>query len=100
MFEAEPAFRFNTWEAGVLVHLPDPGVPFGLDLGAIPRDDAGLKELPAFKTFVSLDLGLTDITDAGLTECTKRKNLTSLNLCETRITDAGLRVLAQLTHLT
>ncbi|MDW7995522.1 MAG: leucine-rich repeat domain-containing protein, partial [Gemmatales bacterium] len=64
MVDAVPAFSIGEWRAGLLAQLPDPGIPFGLDLSRIRITDAGLKELAALKNLTTLDLGGTQITDA------------------------------------
>jgi len=117
-----PAFRLRAWQTGLLPNLPEPQVPFGLDLSLRLTDsglvdlrglnnlqwldlretqitDAGLKELAALKNLQWLDLSRTQITDAGLKELAALKNLQWLNLSLTKITDAGLKELAALKNL-
>ncbi|MDW8223592.1 MAG: hypothetical protein RMJ82_11645 [Gemmatales bacterium] len=66
MVDAVPAFSIGGWRAGLLAQLPDPGIPFGLDLSWSRITDAGLKELAALKNLSSLYNSATPITEAGL----------------------------------
>jgi hypothetical protein len=72
-----PAFEYGTpscvpltrqppWKAGVLVKLPDPGVPFALEMWAQPLNDAGLKKLAALKNLQRLALYFTEVTPTGV----------------------------------
>jgi hypothetical protein len=65
---AIPAFRFPKWKDGVIVKLPVPEVPFGLDLSGTEVMDDGLKELAL-------------------------KNLTRLCLCDTKTSDDAVEKL-------
>ncbi|MDW7994154.1 MAG: hypothetical protein RMI91_05825, partial [Gemmatales bacterium] len=49
MVDAVPGFRIRGSRAGLLAQLPDPGIPFGLDLSGSNITNAGLKELAALK---------------------------------------------------
>jgi internalin A len=40
-----PAFRLRAWQAGLLPKLPEPQVPFGLDLTKLPLTDRWLVDL-------------------------------------------------------
>jgi internalin A len=118
-----PAFRLRAWQAGLLPKLPEPQVPFGLDLTRLPLTDrwlvdlrglknvqalnlagrhitdTGLKELAVLENLKWLNLDFTQVTDAGLKELAALKNLQTLNLAVTRVTDAGLKELAGLKNL-
>jgi internalin A len=95
-----PGFRFRLWPRdGVIGKLPDPGVPFGLDLSFTRMTDAGLKEVAKLSNLHVLDLSFTNITDAGLKELAPLQNLHTLNLWHTRITNAGLPHLTKLKKL-
>jgi internalin A len=118
-----PAFRLRALEAGLLAKLPEPQVPFGLDLTKLPLTDrwlvdlrglknvqalnlagrhitdTGLKELAVLENLKWLNLDFTQVTDAGLKELAALKNLQTLNLAVTRVTDAGLKELAGLKNL-
>jgi internalin A len=94
-----PAFRLRAWRAGLLPKLPEPQVPFGLDLTQLPLTDRWLVDLRGLKNLQALDLGGSQITDAGLKELAGLKNLQWLNLWGTQITDAGLKELAGLKNL-
>jgi hypothetical protein len=96
---ALPAFRFHVKE-GDLAKLPDPGVPFGIDLHCWSGTDADLKTLARFKCLHSLNVGgALLLTDAGLRELTALKNLRGLYLFYAPITDAGLKHIAALSDL-
>jgi internalin A len=94
-----PAFRLRAWQAGLLPKLPEPEVPFGLDLTKLPLTDRWLVDLRGLKNLQALDLASTQVTDAGLKELAALKNLQTLNLAGTKITDAGLKELAGLKNL-
>jgi internalin A len=94
-----PAFRFRAWRAGLLPKLPEPQVPFGLDLTELPLTDRWLVDLRGLKNLQALDLAGTQVTDTGLKELAALKNLQGLSLNFTRITDAGLKELAGLKNL-
>src|SRR5262249_19534637 len=105
-----PVFQYGTpscvplaeqppWKAGVLVKLPDPGVPFALEMWGQPLKDAGLKELAHLKSMRMVNLAITLVSDAGMKELAGLKNLQSLSLSSTKVTDAGLKELAGLTNL-
>ena len=94
-----PAFRLRAWQTGLLPNLPEPQVPFGLDL-SLRLTDSGLVDLRGLKNLQGLNLSWnTRITDAGLKELAELKNLQWLDLRETKITDAGLKELAELKNL-
>src|SRR5947209_2526691 len=65
-----PVYRARVaYRDGMLQQLRAPGVPFGLDLGAVGITDGGLKELAALQQLQMLDLTLASkITNAGLKE--------------------------------
>jgi hypothetical protein len=94
-----PVFQFSDWEEGVLVKLPDPGVPFGLCLNLTNVTDAGLKELAGLKSLQALYIAgdehgtESQITDAGLKELAGLKSLQTLDVRGTKVTDAGLKEL-------
>jgi hypothetical protein len=102
-----PAFEFGhgsqfppPWERGVLQKLPDPGVPFALDLSMTTVDDEGLKELAHFKSMQVLLLGLAKgVSDRGMKELAALTNLQSLKLNNTSVSDKGLKDLVTLTKL-
>jgi internalin A len=110
-----PAFRYGTpscvpltkqppWKAGVLVKLPDPGVPFALEMWATPLNDVGLKELAHLKSMRMLKLAITLVSDAGMKELAGLKSLRVLDIGDNGwhtnvISDAGLKHLAGLTNL-
>jgi RNA polymerase sigma factor (sigma-70 family) len=88
------------WRTGVLPKLPDPGVPFALDLSATQVSDADLKELAGFKSLHTLWLGVDkNVSDAGMKELAGLTNLQALDLGNTKVTDAGLKELAGLSNL-
>jgi internalin A len=84
-----PAFRLRAWQAGLLPKLPEPEVPYGLDLTKLPLTDRWLVDLRTLKNLQALDLTGRQVTDAGLKELAALKNLQGLNLNLTKITDAG-----------
>jgi hypothetical protein len=97
---AVPAFRYHREKEGDLAKLPDPGVPFGLDMHCCSMNDAELKELAGLKNLQSLNLGgALLLSDAGLKELTGLKNLQGLYLFYAPVTDAGLKELAALKNL-
>lgn len=97
---AIPAFRFHPEKEGVLVKLPDPGVPFGLDTHCSAITDTELKELAGLKSLQSLNIGGSLVlTDTGLKELAALKNLRGLYLFYTHVTDEGLKELARLKNL-
>src|SRR5690242_16457709 len=49
-----PLAKQPRWKAGVLGKLPDPGVPFALEMWGQPLKDAGLKELANLKSMQML----------------------------------------------
>lgn len=83
-----PAFRFGKLPEKLAANLPDPALPFGLDL--LQVTDAGLKELAGFKSLHTLKLSSTKVTDTGLKELAGLKNLQKLFLTEAKVTDAGV----------
>jgi hypothetical protein len=95
------AFRFSDFEKRDLAKLPDPGQPFGLDLGRSDVSDEGLKGLAELKSLQSLDLGFNlSLTDEGLKELAGLKNLQSLDLgANLSLTNAALKQLAGLKNL-
>jgi internalin A len=94
-----PAFRLRAWQAGLLPKLPEPQVPYGLDLTKLPLTDRWLVDLRGLKNLQALNLAGTQVTDAGLKELAGLKNLQWLDLSGTQITDAGLKELAGLKNL-
>jgi internalin A len=94
-----PAFRLRAWQAGLLPKLPEPEVPYGLDLTKLPLTDRWLVDLRELKNLQALDLGGSQITDAGLKELAGLKNLQWLDLTDTQITDMELKELAGLKNL-
>ncbi|MCI0680508.1 MAG: protein kinase [Gemmataceae bacterium] len=93
---ALPAFRFETWKAGVVSALAVPSTPFGLCLESMQVTDAGLKELASLKTLQLLVLYRTNVSDAGLEQLAGLRSLQTLYLDDTQLTDAGMRKLAVL----
>jgi hypothetical protein len=75
-----PAFRLRAWQAGLLPKLPEPEVPYGLDLTMLPLTDRWLVDLRTLKNLQALDLTGRQVTDAGLKELAALKNLQGLNL--------------------
>jgi internalin A len=63
-----PAFRLRAWQAGLLPKLPEPQVPFGLDLTKLPLTDRWLVDLRGLKNVQALNLAGRHITDTGLKE--------------------------------
>jgi hypothetical protein len=63
-----PAFRLRAWQAGLLPKLPEPEVPFGLDLTRLPLTDRWLVDLRGLKNLQALNLAGRHITDTGLKE--------------------------------
>src|SRR5262245_27076325 len=120
---AVAAFRVAGWGENTLARLPDPGVPFGLDLLGNPTDlflkqlaglkslqslhllgsnvtDVGLKELAGLKGLQALTVGgYPIVTKAWLKELAGLKSLKSLYLHGGQITDAGVKELAGLKGL-
>ncbi len=92
-----PAFRFGKLPEKLAANLPDPALPFGLDL--LQVTNAGLKELAGLKSLHTLNLSSTKVTDVGLKELAGLKSLHTLNLSSTKVTDAGLKELAGLKSL-
>jgi internalin A len=93
-----PAFRFRAWQAGLLPKLPEPQVPFGLDLTELPLTDRWLVDLRGLKNLQVLNLAGRQITGAGLKELAGLKDL-HLYLRGTQMTGAGLKELAGLKNL-
>ena len=54
-----PAFRLRAWQAGLLPKLPEPQVPFGLDLTKLPLTDRWLVDLRGLKNLQALNLAST-----------------------------------------
>jgi hypothetical protein len=104
-FEAKPGylpacnFPPRILAKGVLAKLPDPGVPFAVNLGRTSITDAHLKELAHLKSVQALFIHSTKITDAGLKELAGSKGLRALSIGSNAITDAGLKELAGLKDL-
>ena len=97
---ALPAFRYHRAKEGDLAKLPDPGVPFGLDMHCCSMNDAELKELAGLKSLQTLNIGgALLLSDAGLKELAVLKNLQGLYLFYAPVTDAGLKELAALKNL-
>ena len=94
-----PAFRFDRWTDVQGAKLPDPAVPFGLDLFAVQVTDEGLKALAGLKSLQVLILSDTPVTDEGLKQLAGLTNLQSLWLGNTSVTDEGLKELAGLKSL-
>jgi internalin A len=94
-----PAFRLRAWQAGLLPKLPEPQVPFGLDLTRLPLTDRWLVDLRGLKNLQALNLARRQVTDAGLKELAGLENLQWLSLYDTQVTDAGLKELAALKNL-
>jgi hypothetical protein len=94
-----PAFRLRAWPSELLPKLPEPQVPFGLDLTWLPLTDRWLVDLRELKNLQALNLAGRQITDAGLKELAALKNLQWLDLSDTQVTDAGLKELAALKNL-
>jgi hypothetical protein len=63
-----PAFRLRAWQAGLLPKLPEPEVPYGLDLTKLPLTDRWLVDLRGLKNLQALNLAERQVTDAGLKE--------------------------------
>ena len=93
------AFRFSSWQEGVLAKLPAPEAPFGLSLGDTQVTDSGLKELAGLKQLQHLTLRRTLVTDVGLKELAGLKQLQHLYIGATKVTDVGLKELAGLKQL-
>jgi internalin A len=85
-----PAFRLRAWQAGLLPKLPEPQVPFGLDLTRLPLTDRWLVDLRGLKNVQALNLADRQITDAGLDEVGSLKNLQWIDLFRTQLTDTGI----------
>jgi internalin A len=85
-----PAFRLRAWQAGLLPKLPEPQVPFGLDLTELPLTDRWLVDLRELKNLQVLNLARRQITDAGLKELAGLKNLQWIDLFRTQLTDTGI----------
>jgi internalin A len=85
-----PAFRLRAWQAGLLPKLPEPQVPFGLDLTRLPLTDRWLVDLRGLKNLQALNLAGRQITDAGLDEVGSLKNLQWIDLFRTQLTDTGI----------
>jgi len=97
---ALPAFRPTNRQLAKLPKLPDPKVPFALDLRRTRITDKGLKDLAALPSLAALDLGLTPVTGDGLKELKGLKNLTALSLWGAEVSDAGVKGVAELKGLT
>jgi internalin A len=85
-----PAFRLRAWQAGLLPKLPEPQVPFGLDLTRLPLTDRWLVDLRGLKNVQALNLAGRHITDTGLDEVGSLKNLQWIDLFRTQLTDTGI----------
>jgi len=94
-----PVFRFSYWQEGLIWTLPEPTVPFGMDLSTSGITDTGLQDLAGLKNLQVLVLRGTQITDAGMVHLAGLKNLQGLDLSHTQITGARLKKLARLTNL-
>jgi hypothetical protein len=90
--DALPVFRLQSWKQGAIAKLPDPAVPFGLDLSrpSTPVTDATVKELSHLKHLHWLHLESTHLTDAGARSLGELKELRHLFLASTDLTDAGI----------
>jgi hypothetical protein len=85
-----PAFRLRALEAGLLAKLPEPQVPFGLDLTKLASTDRWLVDLRGLKNLQALNLADRQITDTGLDEVGSLKNLQWIDLFRTQLTDTGI----------
>jgi hypothetical protein len=79
-----PAFRLRAWQAGLLPKLPEPQVPFGLDLTELALTDRWLEDLRGLKNLQALKLTYRRVTGAGLKELAGLKNLQVLFLYHTK----------------
>jgi hypothetical protein len=95
-------YKVSMYVDGMLANVPDPGVPFGLDLAGIGQsatDDVRLTGLSRLQSVIWLGASNLVIQDAALKEVSGLKNLRWLDLRGTRVTDAGLKDLAGLKNL-
>src|SRR5262245_8896046 len=98
---ALPAFRpKGRGKLESLPDLPDPKVPFALNLEFTKVTDAGLKPIAGLKSLTILHRAYAPVSDAGLKHLSGLKSLTRLHLSQTKVTDAGLKHLAGLKGLT
>jgi hypothetical protein len=98
----QKTYKVSMYVDGVLDNVPDPGVPFGLDLFGIGQsvtDDVRLTGLSRLQSLIWLSGHASAIQDPALKEVGRLKNLKWLDLRGTRITDAGLKELAGLKNL-
>jgi hypothetical protein len=94
------AFRLHPKNVDVLAGLPDPGVPFGLDVHCRPVTGEWLKKLAGLKSLRSLNVGGSLVlTDDGVKEVAGLKGLRALYLFHAPVTDKGVRALAGLEEL-
>jgi internalin A len=77
----------------LLPKLPEPQVPFGLDLTKLPLTDRWLVDLRGLKNLQALNLAGKEVTDAGRKELAGLKNLRWVDLTGTKVTDAGVEEL-------
>lgn len=111
-----PLFVFEKVPVGVLATLPDPGVPFELDLPVTANgirelsglislrhlyvsNVIGLSELNALTGLERLSLSGKGVTNAGLREVAGLSQLQHLSLSYTSVTDAGLKHFSKLKKL-
>jgi hypothetical protein len=96
-------YEVSLYQEGILTRVPDPGVPFGLDLTGIGQsatDVMPLKGLGRLKSLVWLKASPIPIADEALKEMGELTNLRWLDLrYNGRITDAGLKELSGLKKL-
>lgn len=95
-----PAFLFKNrdWDPARLSELPDPGIPFGLQLHSKTADQ-DLKLLAALTSLDTLIAGDTRITGHGLKDLSVLPRLRILKLCVCAIGDAPLKHLCELKSL-
>ena len=104
-----PAFYFDELSHGLLDSLPEPAVPFGIDLeGPYRGYGAGtdrrivnghLKGLDRFKNLYALNVARPEVTVAGMEIVGQCKNLRYLATDSAAMTNTGLRDLAGLGEL-
>jgi WD40 repeat protein len=95
-----PVFHASDWNDELLASLPDPSVPFGLELGwqQTVTDDT-LNHLATWDQLKSLELSRWDVTDEGSQALPRIGGLTHLNIRSASIDDVTLAGIAHCQNL-
>jgi len=94
-----PAFDFNDSTPGMLVNLPDPGVPCGISFKSAAVNDAPLKGIAKMSSLIWLELGRSRVTELSLEEVGQLTGLRTLIFDFCPLSDAGVACLSGLKNL-